>query len=248
MRFFCVWLACVFVLWSGICSADPGEEAFVRLLESVPSTQAAKPNARIRVLRTSAKAYGFQWQYQRYLDGVERLGQRFATVFDFRRLLLADKVVPPVVVAVGSATAIASDTLATSFRKQYRIIAPARMVAEPPSHYDYLLSTMDVVQPPARLLPKTAQEKQQWKEALHEGWVEGLAHAKTVFDANMERLLRDYRGIVRFRLLEKEGLIASPSIAKGGLDSEVSDTVLTVDPSVVRITAPGRFTKRGSHE
>ena len=94
-------------------------------------------NLRERAVRSTARALGFQegcrFQYERLLERVRAHNAEFSKIFDFRRLLIHDRVLPPVIYATGRATRIASGTLATEVRATYTIVEPARIVGNAPT-------------------------------------------------------------------------------------------------------------------
>jgi len=201
--------------------------------------------ARMKVLGDTARTLGFQegfkWQYQLLMDEAEKREDRFAKIFDFRRLLIDNRVLPPVIRWSGPAMRLESDSYATEVEAQYRIVAPARIVSNPPSWRDYIEVEAEVLRPADEILPATSAEADVWKEMIHEGWGEGVEHARTVFEMSMTRLVSDFRGILRFKMLADKGLVSVPVLAQGDLGVQVGDNVLNVDQKTFRITVPAEF-------
>ena len=125
------------------------------------------------------------------------------------------------------------------------IVAPARLVLQPPSFIDYLYAETEVLEPNALLMPKTKSEIEQWKEAVGVGFQEGLQHANDVFEQAMDKLVADYRGILKFKLLAKRGLVRIPVLATGELGIQIGKDILSVDQKIFRITVPASFKLQG---
>ncbi|MCR5813552.1 MAG: type IV secretion system DotC family protein [Desulfovibrio sp.] len=219
------------------------------LEESVQQIRPKSLGMREQSLRQAAKVYGFQrafaWRYGRLLAALRAHGQEFAKIFDFRKLLLHGRILPPVIRWSGPATEISRDDLASHVEAQYRIMARARFVAEAPGLESYFLVDCSVLEPEFALLPKDAGERAIWQEALTAGWQEGCAHALAVFDQNMEKIVADYRGILQFRRLQAMGLVSLPVLETEQPTIQVKDEVLAIDAQTFRIRLPARFCEAG---
>lgn len=202
-------------------------------------------SARAKMVSETAHTLGFQegvrYEYGKLYDAVEARSPEIDKIFDFQRLLIDGKVLPPVIRWSGPTMELHSDTDATEMEAQYRIEAPARLVMSPPSYRDYLQMDTEVLEPANEILPDNSEEKALWKEEALKGWNEGVEHARTVMDMNFDRLVSDYRGILRFKMLADQGLVSVPILAKGDLGIQVGDNILNVDQKVFRITLPASF-------
>ena len=202
-------------------------------------------NLRSQILSETAKAYGFQagfsFQYAKLLDEVEKHRAKFSQIFDFRRLLLENRVLPPVIRATGQAMLLESPTLAREVEAQYQIVADARLITKPPSFEDYLWAETQVLTPNQTTKPKTSAETKLWQESLTLGFTEGTQYAYTVFEEAMDKLIADYRGILKFKLLAKQGLVSLPILASGEPTVQVGAKMLAVNQKIFRLTMPAAF-------
>lgn len=202
-------------------------------------------SARARAMSEAAHTLGFQEgfknEYEKLLEKAEARRAEFEKIFDFRRLLIDGKVLPPVIRWSGPAMELHSDTDATEVEAQYRIDAPARLVLSPPSYLDYLQNPTEVLEPANEILPSNSGERELWKEEILAGWEEGANHAHVVMDMAFDKLVSDYRGILRFKMLADKGLVSVPILAQGNLGIQVGDNVLNMDQKVFRITIPASF-------
>lgn len=202
-------------------------------------------SARAKVMGETAHTLGFQeglkWQYEKLMASAEARTAEFERIFDFRRLLIDKRVLPPVIRWSGPAMSLESDSYATEVEAQYRIVSPARIVSAPPSWRDYLQMSTEVLEPANEILPSNSEESVIWREKIQEGWNEGVSHARTVFEMSMNRLVSDFRGILRFKMLADRGLVSVPILAQGDLGIQIGENVLNMDQKTFRITVPAEF-------
>ena len=102
----------------------------------------------------------------------------------------------------------------------------------------------DVLEPNTAIEPKTASEKKLWRDALREGFSEGIDHAYSVYELAFNKLVADYRGILTFRRLEQEGRISMPKVSEGNLGIQVGRNMLSLDQKIFRITVPATFLEK----
>lgn len=234
-------------VFANVSSEVEAEKRIADLLNMKRKKKSKKEglSARSRTMAEAASTLGFQegfkYEYEKLLAEAESRSSEMERIFDFRRLLIDGKVLPPVIRWSGPLMELHSDTDATQVDAQYRIEAPARLVMSPPSFRDYLQTSTEVLQPANEILPDNSAERSLWKEEALAGWNEGVAHARTVMDLAFDRLISDYRGILRFKMLADQGLVSVPILARGDLGIQVGDDVLSVDQKVFRITLPASF-------
>lgn len=226
-------------------------EAEKRLDEISSARRTRKQNAstrdtaRMRVVGDTAHTLGFQegfkLEYERLMAEADAQDHKFEKIFDFRRLLIDGRVLPPVIRWSGQGMRLESDSFATEIEAQYRIVSPARIVSSPPSWRSYLEADTEVMLPADEILPDNSTEADVWKERIREGWAEGTEHARQVFELSMDRLVSDYRGILRFKMLSDKGLVSVPVLARGDLGIQVGDDVLNMGQKTFRITVPAEF-------
>ena len=228
--------------------ADISEEKDFEDLLNLRRSEAKKTvkmTARMRVIGDTASTMGFQMgfrhQYARLLAAAKTRSNEFEKAFDFRRLLIDGRVLPPVIRWSGPAINVESDDYATEVEAQYRIVSPAKIVSSPPSWEQYLEADMEVLKPAAEILPDGGDERSVWRESAKKGWAEGAAHAYEVFEMNLNKLVSDYRGILRFKMLAERGLVSVPVLARGDLGIRVGKDVLSMDQKSFRITVPAEF-------
>ncbi len=233
-------------------SSAAEEKAFHGFLEEglrAGRKEERKPQMRLEVLCEEASVYGFQkgfqWRYDLLMNEVRAHERDFADIFDFRALLLDDKILPPVIREAGPLYRKDSAVSGERLEVQYRIEKPAELVFDTPRYESYLLADTRVLTPDPAFFPKKGSEEGPWRRALREGWLEGSRHAFRVFDRGMARLLADYRGILLWKRLEGLGLVSTPLLDHEHVALQVGRDVLTLDQDRFRIAVPASFLAGG---
>lgn len=225
-----------------------------KLRDSLMHMQAGSRKARAREraqsirdesLRQAAGTIAFQQavrhNYARLGSLCEARAHDFDRIFNFRQLLLEGRVLPPVISWLGPAMRLESADAATSVEAAWRIEQPARIVSRAPDWRDYLLADFAAFEAAADTVPETSHEQAVWQEGVALGWDEGREQARELFELNMARLVTDYRGMLHFRMLARQGMVSMPHLAEGRLDLRVGARTLHVNETVFRITQPAAF-------
>lgn len=159
-------------------------------------------------------------------------------VFDFNQLLLKDSVLPPVLAEADNSLNLADNNSIRLSAKTYKIISPARFVTAAPTWRSYLWMSYPKPSVPDRsLLPKNQAEAEVWNRFIRDGWQNGIKQANGIFATNLNRLRRDYSGIVLYRKLLAQDMVSAPYIAKADLGVTGDSNEIRVDDRVLRITA-----------
>jgi len=168
-------------------------------------------------------------------------------IYDFRRLLIPAPsgllIEPPIIsegddallIEEGGQTAAVTD-------KIYNINREARIVSAPRTWRAYLERDWgEVTLPPQVLFPQNNKEKKIWIEYLTRGWTEGVAQANEIFQADLNKLVADYSGMIRYRNLLNKGIVSAPyalqvdrGVTGGGDEMRVGDRA-------VQITGPSQL-------
>ncbi len=159
-------------------------------------------------------------------------------VFDFNQLLLKDNVLPPVLVESDNSLNLASHDSIRLSAKTYKIISQARFVTTAPSWREYLWMSYPKPPIPDRsLLPKNKAEAEVWNRFIRDGWKNGIQQANAIFASNLNRLRRDYNGMVLYRKMLAQDMVSAPFVAKADLGVTGDENEMHIDDRVLRITA-----------
>lgn len=102
----------------------------------------------------------------------------------------------------------------------------------------------DVTRPPDLLLPQNSDERKIWRENVRKGWEKGYEQGDDIFESDLNRLVADFEGMVRYRMLLKQNMISAPfalledrGVTGGGNEMRVGDRA-------VQITGPSQLQAR----
>jgi defect-in-organelle-trafficking protein DotC len=158
-------------------------------------------------------------------------------LFDFNKVLIENGVLAPVLTEGLSNYAQDSDDQIRIADKIYKIEAPAKFVSVYPTWRSYLMfSYPNYEMPPSAYLPKNAAEKSLWDETIKDGWKNGMLQADNIFEASYNRLERDYKGMIKYKILLAEGLITPTIVAKQNLGVTGGGKEMSINDQLFRIT------------
>lgn len=200
---------------------------------------------RSKALNEAAITIGIQsaikFRYSKINEQLESISSEL-DLFDFKPLLLQEKMMPPIIAEADGTYGLKEDGSATSSMMAFEIISDAKLVAAPPQWRDYLIQEFDVnTDLNAALKPKDDAEMAIWKQGLKNGWEEGIKLADRMSIENWNRLMRDYRGAIRFHRLAQQGVISMPLLATGDMAIHVEDKKLDINQRVFQITEHARY-------
>lgn len=171
-----------------------------------------------QIMNDAGHTVGFQGgKAQRAYELRQSLIKRDDTLsklYDFRPLISKEGYLPPVIVSAKDLAHITTDQIRTAHRT-YNILVPARFVSNPPGWRAYLLlglSNLRADAPDISVHPKNSKEKAVWQAAVRRGWEDGRKSADRTLESNMNRLTRDYAGMLRYSTLLHQGMIKAPDV------------------------------------
>jgi defect-in-organelle-trafficking protein DotC len=201
---------------------------------------------RMTILTETATSMGAQsglaWASQHINKTLDMNERNLDQTFNFHELLLNQNVLPPVLTQGQNALNLDNPETLRLADKVYKIESPPRFVTAPPTWREYLWMDYELPEKPsASLLPRTAEERKIWNDAVAEGWQEGIQQANSIFSENMGRLKRDYDGMITYRVLLAQNMVTAPYVAKTELGVTGDDNQLRINDQVLRITATSRL-------
>ncbi|QGP40339.1 type IV secretory system conjugative DNA transfer family protein [Piscirickettsia salmonis] len=167
-------------------------------------------------------------------------------IFDFNQILISANVLPPVI--SDSINSVNVGNGAQSIRaagRTYKIISQVKFVTAPPTWRDYLYMDYSKPELPNKiLLPKDSKEQALWQENISKGWLQGTEQALTIYKINLNRLTRDYTGMILYNKLLTEGLVTPVYIAKKYQGITGDKNHIMIDDQTLKIkNKPGLQTK-----
>ena len=222
MKYSAIALFCLCV--AGYATADDSEpstpQGMEHYLDISNDSKSDITDARAAIIRSAGHTIGFRGgKAQRAFELVNALNARESTLnalYDFRTLVSQEGWLPPVIDEAQDAAHITDNQIRTASRV-YQIILPERFVSNPPSWRRWLLAGLSTTSPSGQeggVIPKNSDERKIWQEAVEKGWQDGRDGADHTLEANFNRLTRDYRGMLLYSRLLREGYISRPEITE----------------------------------
>jgi len=236
------------------CSSSPKNDGMTVVPDDIGDIQRlndsmAKKNAAVEenhfrkeLLRETALSVGARsglaWRAEQLNTAVEQRASYLDVIFNFRALVLDDNVIPPVLVESRYAVNLDTPHELRIADRTYKIVKQSRFVTAPPVWQDYLVMNQKKPEmPDASLLPKKGDREEQaiWERYAAIGWMRGIDQANMIFAENLNRIRRDYQGMLRYRVLLAQNMISAPQVASrdlgitgGGDEMSINDRTLVI--------------------
>lgn len=185
---------------------------------------------------------GLAWESRVINRMLQERSADLARTYDFQRAMIKGPdnvtILPPVISEARQAweTSEAGKTLRVA-DTVYEIVEQARFTAVPPLWQAYLVRDYKTPEPPPdSLLPKDSTEREQWRKWVSEGWAMGQKQAREIFQADLERLERDFNGMVRYKALLEQGKVSAPIVADARFGTTGTGQDMRVNDRAIRIT------------
>lgn len=231
--------------------SDPAElKELLAPKEASKKQETAVSQMRPEAIREAAQLATFQkaiaWRYGQLVAQTEDYANILDTAFNFSPLLLTQGealIMPPMLAKAGASMRIEDGDTATSAKATYELLEPARYIASPPTWREFLMvdSFPQAEEPNPALLPRTSEEKAIWRNAVRKAWQEGVAQADQLYEDNVARMTREYRGIMLYHLLTAQHLLSKLNTASADMGRHISGNKLNIGQQVYRITRPSSF-------
>ncbi len=210
-------------------SGQQGEQASIGLLRAQALRETALSlGARGGLAERGQQINGTLLNYEPVLD----------KVYQFHGMLLDDNILPPVLVEARHTLNVGGGDAIRIADRNYKILSQAKFVTAVPTWREYIWMNFDVPDLPDRsLLPRTKPERIMWERDLEEGWQAGIKQAELIFNENLNRLIRDYKGMILYRNLLAQNMVSKPYVASMNMGITGSGDDMTINDRLLRITA-----------
>lgn len=187
---------------------------------------------------------GLTYQTKLINKALDKVKRQLDTVYDFGPLMIKGRVVPPVLTETREIYSQGDSANLRLAGRSYKVEAQAKFSSRPPQWRDYVYIEYDEVKmPSAVLMPRNGEEQEVWRRAVAEGWKQGVEQAGMIFDTNLNRLNRDYTGMVRYHVLALKRMVTMPVLAEQNMPINTSGDTMSLDETLLRITALPEFNR-----
>lgn len=235
--------------------ADPAPLARIKAAEppvgAGDESEGSFSGIRDKSIRQAVYTYAVQeavhWRYQQILKEIDAVSTQLDRVFDFSVVALDQgRVLPPVITQAGKTWKALSSTASETSRKTFEIRRPARVISNPPTWRRYLIQDYPAGEKPhPALYPRDDEEQAIWDAAAERGWQNGYAFAMQLYNTNLNRLKRDFNGMILFKRLVNQNIISVPRSARNEPRIVVNGETLEIGKRLFRITLPSSWQETG---
>jgi len=194
-------------------------------------------------LGISVKA-GMAWQLRNIDKAIKRHEREFDTIYNFSYLMIKDRVVPPVVTEVVDLYHQEGDYTLRLSGAYYKIEYQARFSSTAPNWREYLtFPKMDINHAISTITLKArnSEERVIWESAVTIGWKQGVEQANLILEYGLDRMNRDFIGMLRFHTFVMQGKLTMPAIASESIPVTYTKETMAVDETLLRITTLPEF-------
>jgi defect-in-organelle-trafficking protein DotC len=159
-------------------------------------------------------------------------------IFNFNAMMLEHGVMPPVLSRADNNVHTSDPNVIRISKTTYKIVKQAHFSPSPPNWRNYLSTSYNFPKPPNKaLLPRNSAESRIWKKYVTLGWKNGDRQATSIFQDQLARLTRDYRGMIIYHQLLAEHMVSKPFVASMQLGVTGDGKSMNINDQVLRITA-----------
>jgi len=186
---------------------------------------------------------GISWQLDKIRQDVKAKERTLDTIYDFGSLMIQGRVVPPVIIQANDLYSQEGDLALRLSGAYYKIEAQAKFSSVAPSWRGYLSfpASGGPASPFGMIKPANSAEKGLWEQGVADGWRQGVEQANIMLEHSLDRLNRDFIGMIRFHEFVLQGKISMPIIASQHIPVTNDGSTMTVDETLLRITTLSEF-------
>lgn len=217
-------------------SSPTSQDSYEKQVEDTARLQAI-----LQYAKDTAVKKGLKQRLLEIRQDVKRSERDLDTVYNFSPLMINGRVVPPVIIAAKDLYNQPNSGTVQTSSAYFKILQQAHFSSTPPNWRGYLtfpISQDEVLSNsffPREMLPRNAAEKKQWQQTLIKGWQQGREQADQMLEYALNKLNRDYIGMLRFHTFVLERKISLPSISSTSLALSASKDEMILDQNMLTI-------------
>lgn len=199
--------------------------------------------ARTQAIRDTALSLGVKggivWQLDNIRIIINRRARDLDTIYDFGHLMIQDRVVPPVISEARDLYNQDGDLALRLSGAYYKIESQAKFSSVAPNWRQYLTFPRLRIEYSIlthTLKPRNDDERRLWRLAVADGWRQGVEQANLMLKNGMDRMNRDFTGMLRFHSFVLQGRIRMPAVASEQIAVTHRGETIAVDETLLRIT------------
>ena len=158
-------------------------------------------------------------------------------IYNFQSLMIDGNVLPPVLTHVRDVYDQQSDSILRLVDSAYRIESQAKFVSQAPTWRSYVIRDYSA-SPTPTLHFVSGDEEALFRASVADGWREGITQAGNIMREGLNRLKRDFEGMVLYRELLAKKRVTKPFVAQSAQAITGNPgTHINLSETLLRITA-----------
>lgn len=215
-------------------------------------SQSVRLKAMAQYAKTVAIRSGLRSRINNINEVLKANERNLDAIYDFQPLMIQDRVVPPV---ISEAVDLYNQPNAHQIniaKKRFKIERQARFASTAVNWREYLQFPLEASAfekygyIAGDMKPQNKLELQVWHDATLEGWEMGVNQANNILKQALDRLNRDYIGMVRFHQFVMQGKLSMPVITQYKINDTNDGSTMVVDEDLLRITVLPTFNSEGN--
>jgi len=209
--------------------------------------QQARYEAMLELVKQKGIKLGINTYLSNAREDIKSQERNLDTIFNFKPYMIKGVVVPPVIIESKDVTETPNAMSYKTTKQTYKILKQARFSTRAPDWRQYLVfptldSNVDYVTfIPKEMLPANEQERKIWKETAAKSYEKGLVEGRNIVEDAVDRLKRDYLGMVTFHKFVLEGKLSMPAISSQSLAVTSTQDTIALDMKLLQIQQLPQF-------
>ncbi|GGB66161.1 hypothetical protein GCM10011607_28550 [Shewanella inventionis] len=249
--------------FSAFVTAKPADSKYPEFLQyllsldsdmSIGEQERSAESLRIRLIKSKGLSFGLQggkfWASQEIMKHLKSKDTILSKNYDARSLVVPYKgflILPPVIDELDGKTVYkANGSQIRTAEQLYQIRTNPRFITKIPTWEDYIKF---VVKNPTikyvNVLPSSdnKEELAVWRQAVLDGWLQGVEQAKRMATSQIAMLTADMQGLIRYHLLSDRNMIEQLDVSEqfnevvgGGTTMSINDVIINIKTNPTLLT------------
>jgi defect-in-organelle-trafficking protein DotC len=193
---------------------------------------------------------GLAWRLSDIERVVNARARDLDTYYNFGPLMVESRVVPPVIAQARDLYNQDGDYALRLSGEYNKIVSQAKFSSTAPNWRSYLTFVKPVIDMSATanmLRPKTDDEIRLFQHEVAQGWKQGEEQATRMFEYALDRLNRDYVGMIRYHEFVLQKRITQPVVATSTSAVTQEGSTLVEDETLLRLMNLPGFNANSVH-
>lgn len=189
-----------------------------------------------------ALARGIESKMGEVRQAIKLNERKLDAIYNFSPWMIQQKVVPPVITEARDVVQNPDEMTIKTTGAVYKIDQQARFSTVPPNWRTYLTFPEDRYAVGMNesltgdLAPKNSREKAAVEKQIVKGFKDGQKEGISILEYAINKLNRDYTGMLKFHQFVMEGKISMPALASQSLAVTSTSSAIALDQNLLRIT------------